>query len=78
MAGIQEEPEAPNVPQLNWGIILQGLQNISSQTALIPNVPAINQGDRILVDLNQLSPDVAADQGEKATLQQEQTSSTVS
>jgi len=72
MADIQEEPEVQNRQQPNWGIILEDFRNITSQAALIPNVPAFDQGDRILLVLNQLSQDVAALQGGQATLRQEQ------
>ena len=71
MADIQEEPEAQNRQQPNWGIILESLRNITVQAAFIPNVPAFNQGD-LLLALNRLSQEVVALRGEQATLRQGQ------
>ncbi|PUU74350.1 hypothetical protein B9Z19DRAFT_1068274 [Tuber borchii] len=70
MANIQEETQAPN-RQPNWEIIWQSLRNITDETALIPNVPAFNQGD-FLQPLDQIIKDVAALQREQDTIKQRQ------
>lgn len=72
MADIQEEPEAQNRQQPNWGIILESLRNITGEAAFIPNVPSFNQGDRILLALNRLSQEVVALRGRQATLREGQ------
>ena len=71
MANIEEEPQAPN-RQPNWEIFLQSLRNITVEAALIPNVPAFNQGDQIQPDLDRLSQEVVALQKRQDTLQQGQ------
>jgi len=57
MADIQEDPQAPNRQQTDWGIILQSFQDIADQTALITNAPAFNQAETLL---DQLQVRVAA------------------
>jgi len=66
---IQEEPQAPNGQQPNWRILSQGLQDLTDQAALIQNVPAIKEGDRILLVLNELRRDVATLYEVQATFQ---------
>jgi len=39
---------APNGQQPDWKIVLQALQDITTQAALMPNVPAFHDGNQIL------------------------------
>ena len=51
---------APNRQQPNWGIILQALQGITAQAALIPNLPVFDHGNQTPPASHQLSQTVAA------------------
>jgi len=58
MANIQGQHEAGNDEQPDFQVVVEALTNIAMHTARIINVPALNQGNRILEALDKLTQGV--------------------
>jgi len=58
MANIQRQHEAGNDEQPDFQVAVEALTNIATPTARIINVPAFNQGNRILEALDKLTQGV--------------------